>query len=115
MIDRVSRAGAHHRLGMVGDADVGRFQHRQIVRPVAYRDREAAVRGKRSAQTAEGRGFRFGIDDRPDQAAGKLLVDDLQRVRARVLDSETKLQPLGEEREDGARVARRSPPRWSPR
>ena len=85
---RACAASRDLRLGMIGDAEAGGLDHREIVRAVAGRERLAGRETEAVAQFEQGGELRLAPEDRLGDAAGELAVLDDQRVAAVLVEAD---------------------------
>ena len=99
MIDARMRGFGDLRLGVIGDAEAGRLDHREIVRAVAGRERFVRREAEAVAQFDQRRELRLAPEDRLGDAAGELAAIDDQRIAAVLVEPDQRGDAAGEQRE----------------
>ena len=117
MIDARVRGRGDLRLGVIGDTEAGRLDHREIVRAVAGRERFVRREAEPFAQFDQGGELRLAAEDRLGDAAGELAAVDDQRVAAMLVEADHRGDAAGEQREaagDEAGIGAVAPASWRP-
>jgi len=96
VVERDAGLRAHHRFGAEGDGEAGHGHHLQVVRAVAHDDGLRHIGADLLADPTHRACLDVRIDDFADHLPGELAVDNLQRVRAREVQLQARLELVGE-------------------
>ena len=80
MVDAGRHFGRHRRLGMIGDAEAGGLQHRQVIGAVAHAHRVAGRQAALAGEALQGGELRFRAQDRPRHGAGQRRAVMFQHI-----------------------------------
>ncbi len=106
-IDARPGGGGDDRLGVEGDAEAGGEQHRQIVRPVAHRERCAKGKAGSGGELLECRKLGIAIEDRLLHGAAQDMFVVDEHVGAMDMKAEPSRDPVGEKGETAGDERRR--------
>ena len=99
MVDARMRGRGDLRLGMIGDTEACRLDHREVIRAVAGRERFVRREAEAVAQFDQRRALRLPAEDRLGDAAGEPFALGDQRIGAMLVETDHRGNAAGEQRE----------------